>query len=1545
MAGKKDIVEQALKLIAGGLKESGPTAVERAAQNLDVFNTAKRLGEDTNDLAKLQETKRLMEFHKNLMGDVNERAQALAEIQRQMREQGAFPMEVGTRYTTEQTRRLGQPPYVVQGYYVNPKDPYNSYGYRYRQEYPNGDFSEGHAMIRDPKLEKLHGPEKWEEIQRGIVPMTGPKVVKQVGGRTGYAGRGRVVGDVVDAALKLIGGVAKSDGDDALRKYMSPSYIKDSAGNPIRLYHATPNTFDVFDVSQKSDSGPAIFLSPYANKQPAMHNTGGAEGQFKEGTNVMPVYARVKSPLVIDTPDMLEWSRNVYGSEFPHFITPEARKSLIDDGYDGVVFGGYKPQEYATGVDIGKQPHGDEEVIVLHPEQVKSAISNEGSYDPNDPRINKDAGGRTGYGPGGVIDDIVEMAGKIVSGADEPATTGIRAYHGSPHDFDKFDMSKIGTGEGAQAYGHGLYFAESEPVAQGYKNTLAGGPLGIDIYNKVSDYFGGYHPIASSTSVLDTIKYATNKGEDVRSALLRRAKSLENSPNDYDRSIAQEVAKLANDEGFVSAVNRPFGHMYEVNIAADPNTFLDWDKPLSEQPSSVQAAIRATRKNLPTNAMDDLGGDYSLLYGQDIRPGQFLNTLEQIGGRPDFGEGLLKQQGIPGIKYLDAGSRGKGVAYVQPMYKGKPYGDPVPAHAWNQVDQLTQRYKDMGYDVEVQDLGTRNYVVFDDKLISIIRKYGIAGASAMLGYNLMENLNPEQAKAATVADRDYKSSGSYTGGMLPVGMEPSGEITSRIPSAGERIYDYVRSSLGGDEETKSQRAETVMNIIDQTPLTLGPISYDVARSVAEAAGYAEGGDVGESYDPDIEDAINIARLEAQGPFLPSPPEPNLPSDGTYVENRPSKMELTTSIIAPYITEPASTVKRFMDTPLEVLLGAGTPAQQEAAVADSLNIAATLGGVSSVVPVPKNSLGVFGGIKSLTANKPAIREAMAMESKGSSPLEIYDKTGWFRGADKNWRYEISDKDTTVNSSAFQIPSAPVDYMNARLADYFQHPELFNAYPQFKNMEVRTFTGDPTYLGKYHPRYDRGTIVGGISEPYISLNQNLLSSGEAQHSTLLHEIQHAIQQKEGFGPGSNIEVQPFDRVNPSYERYQNAVENDPEMRQLMSIRSSIDYKDQIRYANELYNLKYKQAEKDIETSEIPDVDKKIALDALRDQYAAEEKRLFPALAEVEQLKKIVLSRNIPLYAPKQYFTPLESYLHYAGEVEARNVQNRRNFPSQGRETIPPWDTQDYAYIDQIFPENDFTWRFGYAEGGAVEDEEGWLDTALTVARNAADKATFGTSKYGMAGADYLTDAALDALGYENDADFDRSLAEQEYAMKEGEEKHPAAAGVGDILGYVAPYLAVGPAQGALSTLGYASDYGGKVGKTGSLFARALGYADGGEVPERGYLESVGDAINSAANPIRRVVGVRTVDLPEGMSEVDYGQLLNLAADILNRSMIGFSGADPYYKRPMKMPVSPKGKIVDRVPQDEPDFNKGGRVTGGNTYDNNKSVEHALALTSEY
>lgn len=48
----------------------------------------------------------------------------------------------------------------------------------------------------------------------------------------------------------------------------------------------------------------------------------------------------------------------------------------------------------------------------------------------------------------------------------------IKAYHGTPHLFDRFDMSKIGTGEGAQAYGHGLYLAQDPSIAESYRKKI-----------------------------------------------------------------------------------------------------------------------------------------------------------------------------------------------------------------------------------------------------------------------------------------------------------------------------------------------------------------------------------------------------------------------------------------------------------------------------------------------------------------------------------------------------------------------------------------------------------------------------------------------------------------------------------------------------------------------------------------------------------------------------------------------------------------------------------------------------------------------------------------------------------------------------------------------------------------------------------------------------------------------------------------------------------------------------------------------------------------
>ena len=85
----------------------------------------------------------------------------------------------------------------------------------------------------------------------------------------------------------------------------------------------------------------------------------------------------------------------------------------------------------------------------------------------------------------GVVEGLRDTAQGVMMGTTAPGDVpppGIVAYHGSPHSFDQFDTSKIGTGEGAQAYGHGLYFAGNEGVAQelqgraGYSEDTGGRP-------------------------------------------------------------------------------------------------------------------------------------------------------------------------------------------------------------------------------------------------------------------------------------------------------------------------------------------------------------------------------------------------------------------------------------------------------------------------------------------------------------------------------------------------------------------------------------------------------------------------------------------------------------------------------------------------------------------------------------------------------------------------------------------------------------------------------------------------------------------------------------------------------------------------------------------------------------------------------------------------------------------------------------------------------------------------------------------------------------
>ena len=214
--------------------------------------------------------------------------------------------------------------------------------------------------------------------------------------------------------------------------------------------------------------------------------------------------------------------------------------------------------------------------------------------------------------------------------ADEGANMAMAAatvWHGSPHKFDKFDSSKIGTGEGAQAYGHGLYLAEAPAVAKEYQAALGAGRGGdaSDVIARLLDAAGG-----------DAAKAA---------AIARQRAQYANIPG--GKESLENMAKQI-EQGF-----DPRGSLYKVDLPDEHIAkMLDWDKPLSQQAPEVQAAV----------------GDY-MRVAPDWTGAQLYNDMvSHLGGQRTVNQGgvggkvseRLKAQGIPGIRYLDGGSRGAG---------------------------------------------------------------------------------------------------------------------------------------------------------------------------------------------------------------------------------------------------------------------------------------------------------------------------------------------------------------------------------------------------------------------------------------------------------------------------------------------------------------------------------------------------------------------------------------------------------------------------------------------------------------------------------------------------------------------------------------------------------------------------------------------------------------------------------------------------------------------------------------------------------------------
>lgn len=215
------------------------------------------------------------------------------------------------------------------------------------------------------------------------------------------------------------------------------------------------------------------------------------------------------------------------------------------------------------------------------------------------------------------------------------------AYHGTPHTVDRFSLQKIGTGEGAQAYGWGMYFAGRREVADWYRTGLSNRDL-------ISKARNAYDEFADPQEAIDALR---EEGINDRQAELLDALAQDDWLG-FDYPHQAISAALRDAQNFdlsdrTKAALANLGNLYQVEIPEDSD-LLDWDKPLSEQPTKVRDAIARLGEIRNRSGQDLLARDPT---GE---------AIYRALGEPETASGRLREAGIQGLRYLDGSSRRAG---------------------------------------------------------------------------------------------------------------------------------------------------------------------------------------------------------------------------------------------------------------------------------------------------------------------------------------------------------------------------------------------------------------------------------------------------------------------------------------------------------------------------------------------------------------------------------------------------------------------------------------------------------------------------------------------------------------------------------------------------------------------------------------------------------------------------------------------------------------------------------------------------------------------
>jgi hypothetical protein len=303
----------------------------------------------------------------------------------------------------------------------------------------------------------------------------------------------------------------------------------------------------------------------------------------------------------------------------------------------------------------------------------------------------------------------VRMVGdtKIVG----PTSFAIRAYHGTPHEVDRFSTEKIGTGEGGQAFGYGLYFAQNQDVAENYKVILGRAHSSLSIDGKKYDGLNR-HQLPEIDQLITDAWHSLPKNYRSKNELIRELKNKASSAFKEWKPRFKQAIEKAKSEAI--DVSHP-GNLYGVTIDAEDHELLDWDKPLSDQSEEVRKALGSIIKDRTATEIADSYLQDATAQGATIYQ-LVAGSFGEREGKNDIAQAseAMASIGIKGIRYLDQGSRI--VFDIKETSQGWRVSNSAGSHYFPTKEKAEEFINNSNQ--------THNFVIFDGKHIQITEKNG-----------------------------------------------------------------------------------------------------------------------------------------------------------------------------------------------------------------------------------------------------------------------------------------------------------------------------------------------------------------------------------------------------------------------------------------------------------------------------------------------------------------------------------------------------------------------------------------------------------------------------------------------------------------------------------------------------------------------------------------------------------------------------------------------------------------------------------------------------